>query len=153
MVKNPPPIPGECHGQRSLAGYSLWGSQRVRQNWATKHRTGTTHILVWKLWVLEKSITILCTYFCGLVTVKWKSLLCPALCGPMDYTVHGTLQARILEWVAFPFSRGSSQARDWTQVSCIAGIQFTSWATREALSDCIRLVILLQIPHFDQRKI
>ena len=38
--------------------------------------------------------------------------LCPTLCDPMDYTVHGILQARILEWVAFPFSRGSSQPRD-----------------------------------------
>ena len=50
----------------------------------------------------------------------------------MDYTVHGILQARILEWVAFPFSRGSFQPRDWTQVSRIAGRFFTSWATREA---------------------
>ena len=55
------------------------------------------------------------------------------LCDPLDYTVHGILQARILEWVAFPFSRGSSQPRDWTQVSHIAGGFFTSWATREAL--------------------
>ena len=46
---------------------------------------------------------------------------CPALCDPMDYTVHGILQARILEWVAFPFSRGSSQLRDQSQVSHIAG--------------------------------
>ena len=38
--------------------------------------------------------------------------LCPTLCDPMDYTVHGILQAIILEWVAFPFSRGSSQLRD-----------------------------------------
>ena len=51
---------------------------------------------------------------------------------PMDYTVHGLLQARILEWVAFPFSRGSSQPRDRTQVSCIAGRFFASWATGEA---------------------
>ena len=43
--------------------------------------------------------------------------LCLTLCDPMDYTVHGILQARILEWVAFPFSRGSSQPRDCTQVS------------------------------------
>ena len=49
-----------------------------------------------------------------------------------DYTVHGILQDRILEWVAFPFSRGSSQPRDWIQVSCIAGRFFSSWATREA---------------------
>ena len=47
--------------------------------------------------------------------------LCPTLCKPMDYTVHGILQARILEWVAFPISRGSSQSRDLTQVSHIAG--------------------------------
>ena len=45
----------------------------------------------------------------------------PTLCDPMDYRVYGILQARILEWVAFPISRGSSQSRDLTQVSCIAG--------------------------------
>ena len=39
----------------------------------------------------------------------------------MEYTVHGILQARILEWAAFPFSRGSSQPREWTQISHIAG--------------------------------
>ena len=48
------------------------------------------------------------------------------LCDQIDYTVHGILQARILEWVAFPFSRGSSQPRDHTQVSSIAGGFFTS---------------------------
>ena len=55
----------------------------------------------------------------------------------MDYSppgssVHGILQARILEWVAMPFSRGSSQSRDRTQVSCIAGGFFSIWTTREA---------------------
>ena len=54
------------------------------------------------------------------------------LCVPMDDIAHGILQARILEWVAFPFSRGSSQPRDQTQVSHIAGGFFTSWATMEA---------------------
>ena len=44
---------------------------------------------------------------------------CPTLCDPMDYTVLGILQARILEWVAIPFSRGSSQPRDQTQVSTL----------------------------------
>ena len=53
------------------------------------------------------------------------------LCDPMDYTVHGILQVRMLEWVAIPFSRGSSQPRDRTQVSCIAGGFFTSGDTRE----------------------
>ena len=52
--------------------------------------------------------------------------LCSTLCDPMDYTVHGILQSRILEWVAFPFSRTSSQARDQTQVSRIAGRFFTN---------------------------
>ena len=51
---------------------------------------------------------------------------CPTLCDPMHYTVHGILQARIRGWVAFPFSRGSSQPRDQTQVSCIVGRFFTS---------------------------
>ena len=49
----------------------------------------------------------------------------------MDYTVQGILQARILEWVAFPFSREPFQPRDRTQVSRIAGKFFTSWAPRE----------------------
>ena len=57
---------------------------------------------------------------------------CPALCDPMDYTVHGILQARILEQIAFPFPRGSSQPRDQIQVSHTAGKFITSWATREA---------------------
>ena len=61
---------------------------------------------------------------------------CLTLCDPMDYTVNGILQARILEWVAFLFSRGSSQPRDLTQVSCIAGGFFTNWAIREALQTC-----------------
>ena len=51
---------------------------------------------------------------------------CLTLWDPMDYTAHGILQARILEWVAFPFSRGSFQPRDRTQVSRIAGGFFTS---------------------------
>ena len=56
--------------------------------------------------------------------------LCSTLCSPMDYSlpgssVHGIFQAKILEWVAMPSSRGSSQLRDGTQVSCIAGGFFT----------------------------
>ena len=63
----------------------------------------------------------------GPVLVKVKvTQLHPTLCDPMDYTVHGIVQARILEWVAFPFSRGSSKPRDGTQVSHIAGGFFTS---------------------------
>ena len=57
---------------------------------------------------------------------------CPAFCNSMDYTVRGILQGRILEWVAFPFSRESSQPRDRTGVPCIAGRFFTNWAMKEA---------------------
>ena len=57
---------------------------------------------------------------------------CLALCNPRDcsppgFSVHGILQARILEWIAIPFSRGSSRPRDWTLVSRIAGRFFTKW--------------------------
>ena len=52
--------------------------------------------------------------------------VCPTFCNPMDSIVHEILPARMLEWVAFPFTRGSSQSRDRTQVSCIAAGFFTS---------------------------
>ena len=64
----------------------------------------------------------------GIVKVKVTQSR-PTLCDPMDYTV---IQANILEWVAFPFSRASCQTRDQTQVSCIPGKFFSGWVTREA---------------------
>ena len=54
-------------------------------------------------------------------------------CSPPGSSVHGILQARILEWVPIPFFQGSSQPRDWTQVSCTAGRFFAMWITRKAL--------------------
>ena len=67
----------------------------------------------------------------GFVKVSEVTQSCLTLCNPMDCSppgssVHGILQARILEWVAISFSRGSSQPRDRTQVSRIAGRCFTS---------------------------
>ena len=56
----------------------------------------------------------------------------PTSCNLPGSSVQGTLQARILQWVAISFSRGSSQPRDLTKVFCIAGRFFTHWATREA---------------------
>ena len=87
-------------------GIQLMGSQRGGHNWATNTLT--------YLW--------------------WKRVAqaCPALCDPIDYTVHGALQARTLEWAAFPFSRGSSQPRDQSQVSRIAGGFLTSWTTKSS---------------------
>ena len=76
---------------------------------------------------------------------------CPTLCDPMDCSppgssVHEIFQARILEWVAISFSRGSSQPRDWTQVSCTAGRFFTDWATREA-QECSKYHTTALISH------
>ena len=61
---------------------------------------------------------------------------CLTLCDSMDCnlpgsSIHGIFQARVLEWVAISSSRGSSQPRDWTQVSCIGGRHFAVWATRD----------------------
>ena len=53
-------------------------------------------------------------------------------CSLPSSSAHAIFQARILEWVAIPFSRGSFQPRDWTWVSCIAGRFFTVWTTRRA---------------------
>ena len=63
---------------------------------------------------------------------------CPTVCDPVDRSlqgssVHGILLARILEWVATSFSRGSSQPRDQTQVSRIGGSYFNLWATRKLM--------------------
>ena len=73
---------------------------------------------------------------CVHVHSKWF-LWCPTICDPMDCSppgssVHRILQARILEGFAMPFSKGSSQPRDRTQASHIAGRFFTTWATRKA---------------------
>ena len=75
---------------------------------------------------------------CG--SSKWKLLSHVQLfVTPMDYTV---LQARILKWVALPFSRGSSQPRERTQVSHIAGGFFTSWATRAVYFIALTFTVL-----------
>ena len=76
---------------------------------------------------------------CLLSHMKWSEVAqsCPTLCDSMNcslpsFSIHGLFQARVLEWTAISFSRGSSQPRDRTWVSCIAGRCFTVWATREA---------------------
>ena len=69
------------------------------------------------------------------VKVKVKvAQSCPTLRNSMDYTAHGILQARILKWAAFPFSRGASWPRNQTKVSCIAGGFFTIKEVRELYS-------------------
>ena len=116
------------------------------------------------LWACFLKIQVLCHlfFFFNNLTSKTETNIlseseiaqsCPSLCDPMDCSppgssVHWILQARILEWVAISFSRGSSQLRDRTQVSCIAGRRFTLWATREApnilkpLNNCLSVSFL-----------
>ena len=84
-------------------GLPSMGSHRVRHDWSNLAAAAAADYTV--------------NY-----TVNWTE----------NYTVHGIFQARTLEWVAFPVSRGSSQLRDQTQVSRLAGRFCTSWATREA---------------------
>ena len=74
---------------------------------------------------------------------------CPTLWDPMDRSLPGSsgyriLQARILEWVAMPSSRGSFRPSDWTHISCIAGGLFTDWATREAWCSTVGVERLLR---------
>jgi len=84
------------------------------------------------LWLIHIAVWLKPAQHCKAIIIQLKKMKvkvahsCPTFCDSMDYTVHGILQARILEWVAFPFSRRSSQPRDRTQVSLIAGGFFTS---------------------------
>ena len=110
-------------GTGEPGGLPSMGSHRVGHNWSDLAAATAYH---------DRKINVLHILEVYIYLKVKVTQLCLTLCDPMDSTVHGILQVRILEWVAFPFSRGSSQPRDWTQVSCIAGIFFTSWATREA---------------------
>ena len=95
-------------------GLQSTGSQRVRHDWVHTH----THKLSYTPFIKVKETSAI--------------QLHPTLCNPLDYiSIIGILQAKILERVAIFFSRGSSQPRDSTQVSCIADKFFTVWTTRE----------------------
>ena len=126
----------------STQGRSMWPSEMLASSIVISHLmfnpAQCTKKFRGKHW---KTITIgLCVqqmekacYFCVQLVI---SMLCPTLCDPMDYSppgssVHGIFQARRLEWVAIPFSRGSFRPGDQIQFSCSAGGFFTIWATRE----------------------
>ena len=153
----PVSLPGEFHGQRSLASCSLMVAQSWTQlNWLSTHahdqkqldqtNTAQGSAAVLNSGPLPKVTNLNPGHF---VCVKFVQS-CPTLCDPMDYSlpgssVHRIIQARILEWVVIPFSTGSFQPRDWAQVFCTAGRFFTVWTIREALaaaklSFCVILV-------------
>ena len=91
--------------------------------------------MVWRF--LKIKIELPCVCVCARARACAKLLQsCPTLWDPVDYTLpgssaHGVLQTRILEWISIAYSRGSSQPRDQTWVSCISGRFFTIWATWE----------------------
>ena len=108
------------------------GSQRVRHDWVTSLHFTSSSCALTGIWIRLMCVWIRLVCVCVLV-----AQLCLTLCNPMDRSppgssVHGILQARILEWVAVPFSRGSSQPREQTPGFCVAGRVFTIWATRES---------------------
>ena len=89
---------------------------------------------------LDLNIFSVCVCMCVLVAQLCLILCYPMDCSPTDFSVHGILQARILEWIAILFSRGTSQPRDWTLVSCLTGRFFTIWATGMSISGALQLV-------------
>ena len=129
LISLKPQLPDQHHLKRP------WRWQKGRHERARKagFKSQPLRLTSLSLSVSHPIPSCLSFLICTLSKRKWKSLSHIWLCNCMDYTVPGILQARILDWVAFPFSRGSSQLRDRTQVSHIAGGCFTSWATREAL--------------------
>ena len=96
----------------TVTDFIFWGSKMTAEG-DCSHET-KRHLLLGRKPMTNPKVNVKVT--------QW----CPTLYDSVDYTVHGILQARILEWVVFPFSRGSSQPRDRTQVSHIAGRFFTS---------------------------
>ena len=111
-------LPGKSHGQRSLSGYSPWDHKRVGHGLSTKRQQQMEDCKVMKKVKVSSPVV---SNSLGSHGLRSTRLLCPWI-----------LQARVLEWVAISFSRGSSWPRDWIRVSCIAFRFFTIWTTREA---------------------
>ena len=78
--------------------------------------------------------------YCCLVAKLWPTLCNPKNCSPSGSSIHGISQARILEWVAISFSKGSSQPRGRTRVSCIAGRFLTGWSSTDAWDQLMPLL-------------
>ena len=126
---------------KDLQGLHHSISNRV-QKWKSKHRIFSFRETWYHNWFFSASevVSEMCVCVCVCVCVL-STQSCSTLCEPVEYSppgsfVHGILP-RILEWLVSPFFRGSSQPRDRTWVSRIAGRLFTIWATRE-VPLCIR---------------
>ena len=121
---------GESHGQRSLVAYSPGGRKESDTAEHMSHNVLNTFVCL----TLEHNVCAWSLESCQTVGDTMD-------CSPPGSSVHGILQAQILEWVAMPSSRGSSQSRDRTHVSfvfCIAGELFTA----ESLGKPLNIVYL-----------
>ena len=108
--------------------HSFWNASRVQFSLLASERiVWQSHPNLLQQTFLSFYLASICTSEIRNFTLTWWTTC--LLCNPTDYTVHEILQARILEWVAFSFSRGSSQPRDWAKVFLIAGRFFMNWAT------------------------
>ena len=125
-----------CGGTGPLFAFSepvsaaLWRSFWWRETW------GLVVLSSWSAVCHQPDVEVVPWHFRAVYDSE-VAQLCPTLCDPMDCSppgssVHGIFQARVPEWVAIFFSRGSSRPRDRTQASWIAGRCFTLWATRDA---------------------
>ena len=115
------------HGFNPWVGKILWSRKRQPTPAFLPPKFYGQRNLAATVYGVTKSQTWLTDNMCA------KLLSCVQLCNPMDCSPPGSSVRGILqEWVAITFSRGSSQPRDWTQVSIITGGIFIVWATREA---------------------
>ena len=115
--------------------------QEVVKSWTPLKwlRIAFNKLLIYLISKLDFCRAFFQTSLCNISYSSGVALSCPTLCDPMDNclldsSVHGIFQARVLEWVAISFSRGSSWPRDRTWVSCIVDRHFTVGATREVIS-------------------
>ena len=109
-----------------LVGWHHWlNGQESEQILGDSEEQGSVH-------GIAKSLTYQLNNTKMQIKIQCWTLSDPMDCSPPGSSVPETFQARILEWVAISFSKGSSQPRDQTRVSCAAGTFFTNWATKEA---------------------
>ena len=126
--------PGALRRPRGIGWRGRWEGG---SGWGTHVNPWLIHFNVWQNPLQKKKKKKKCRHYAKVKVTH----LCPTLCDLMDYAVHGILQARIMDWVAFPTPFPgifqSFQPRDRTQVSLIAGGFFSSWATGKSIYDLI----------------
>ena len=121
----------------SFQSFKNWFLLNVTQETTRKYAPQNNDVL--------KEYGIFCCYSSYESESKAKAKVAQSyltLCDPMDYTVHEILQARILEWVAFPFSRGSSQHRDWIQSLALQADSLPAESPEEPILAIVELIFV-----------